>query len=181
MVPGSITDRLRDNPDRQPVSESARRSRRRRRARSATRRAFSTACTHRGATRPTWRSTRTSALAGNQRATLRLEVINLFDNPWYAALASTAQGNANFGRVNAQANYSRTFQLTARYLVLARARRTGGWRPSPPKLAVDTSERRRIRHGRRDTTVAPPVLHSGRRHDEKHWCGRSRSSGARRS
>ena len=55
------------------------------------------------------------SLGGSRRATLRLEVINLFDNPWYAALASTAQGNANFGRVNAQANYSRTMQITGRF------------------------------------------------------------------
>jgi outer membrane receptor protein involved in Fe transport len=52
---------------------------------------------------------------GDQRATVRLEVINVFDNPWYAALASTAHGNTTFGRVNEQGNYSRTFQLTARY------------------------------------------------------------------
>ena len=30
-----------------------------------------------------------------QAATLRLEVINLFDNPWYAAMQSVAFGNAN--------------------------------------------------------------------------------------
>lgn len=41
--------------------------------------------------------------------------INLFDNPWYAALQSSAVGNANFGRVNTQANYSRTLQFTARF------------------------------------------------------------------
>ncbi|MCC7240897.1 MAG: TonB-dependent receptor, partial [Acidobacteria bacterium] len=41
-------------------------------------------------------------LGGSRAATLRLEVINLFDNPWYAALSSTAQGNQNFGRVTAQ-------------------------------------------------------------------------------
>lgn len=54
-------------------------------------------------------------LGGNRRATLRLEVINVFDNPWYQALQSTAQGNTNFGRVNAQANYSRTMQVTGRF------------------------------------------------------------------
>jgi hypothetical protein len=31
------------------------------------------------------------------------------------ALASVAHGNANFGRVTAQANYSRTFQVSARF------------------------------------------------------------------
>ncbi len=54
-------------------------------------------------------------LGGARRATLRLEIINLFDNPWYAALASVSQGNANFGRVTAQANYSRTMQVTGRF------------------------------------------------------------------
>jgi hypothetical protein len=54
-------------------------------------------------------------IGNDHRASVRLEIFNLFDNPWYAALASTAQGNANFGKVSAQANYSRTFQLTARY------------------------------------------------------------------
>jgi trimeric autotransporter adhesin len=54
-------------------------------------------------------------LGGTKRVGLRLEVINLFDNPWYVALASTAHGNANFGRVTAQANYSRTFQVSGRF------------------------------------------------------------------
>jgi trimeric autotransporter adhesin len=54
-------------------------------------------------------------VGGTKRGTLRLEIINLFDNPWYAALASTAHGNAQFGRVTAQANYSRTMQMTARF------------------------------------------------------------------
>lgn len=53
---------------------------------------------------------------GDKRATLRLEVINLFDNPWYASMASTAFGNvANFGRVDEQGNYSRTMQITGRF------------------------------------------------------------------
>ena len=54
-------------------------------------------------------------LGSSRRATLRLEVINLFNNPWYQALGSSARGNTNFGRVTAQANYSRTMQLTARF------------------------------------------------------------------
>lgn len=53
-------------------------------------------------------------LGGNRRVTVRLDVINLFNNPWYAALGSVAHGNANFGRVTAQANYSRTMQVTGR-------------------------------------------------------------------
>ena len=54
-------------------------------------------------------------LGGGRRATIRLEVINVFDTPWFASLASSAQGNVNFGRVNAQANYSRTMQITGRF------------------------------------------------------------------
>jgi hypothetical protein len=49
------------------------------------------------------------------RATLRVEVINLFNNPWYAALQSTSVGNSNFGRVNTQGNYSRLEQITLRF------------------------------------------------------------------
>lgn len=52
---------------------------------------------------------------GSTRATLRVEVINLFNNPWYAALQSTTVGNTNFGRVNTQGNYSRLAQITARF------------------------------------------------------------------
>ena len=43
---------------------------------------------------------------GGKRATLRLEIINLFDNPWYAAMSSVAFGNNNFGKVESQGNYS---------------------------------------------------------------------------
>ena len=46
---------------------------------------------------------------------VRLDVINVFNNPWYQALGSSAHGNTNFGRVTAQANYSRTMQVTARF------------------------------------------------------------------
>ena len=49
---------------------------------------------------------------GGKRATLRLEIINLFDNPWYAAMSSVAYGNTNFGKVESQGNYSRTMQIT---------------------------------------------------------------------
>jgi hypothetical protein len=56
-------------------------------------------------------------LGGSRRATLRMEVINLFDNPWYASLASVAFSptSATFGRVTAQGNYSRTLQFTGRF------------------------------------------------------------------
>jgi len=52
---------------------------------------------------------------GGKRATLRLEIINLFDNPWYAAMTSVAFGNNNFGKVESQGNYSRTMQITGRF------------------------------------------------------------------
>ena len=68
-------------------------------------------------------------IRGDHRATLRMEVINLFDNPWYAALASTAQGNANFGRVSAQAT-TRARSSSRRGTRSSKGGRTGGWRPS---------------------------------------------------
>jgi trimeric autotransporter adhesin len=52
---------------------------------------------------------------GGKRAGLRLEIINVFDNPWYAAMSSVAFGNNNFGRVVSQGNYSRTMQITGRF------------------------------------------------------------------
>jgi hypothetical protein len=54
-------------------------------------------------------------LGGARRASIDLEIINLFDNPWYSALSSTAAGNQQFGRVTSQANYSRTMQITGRF------------------------------------------------------------------
>ena len=47
--------------------------------------------------------------------TIRLEVINLFNTPWYTRLASANFGNANFGQVTTQANYSRFAQITVRF------------------------------------------------------------------
>lgn len=52
---------------------------------------------------------------GSTRATLRLEVINLFNTPWYTSLASTNVGAANFGQVTTQANLSRFSQITVRF------------------------------------------------------------------
>jgi len=54
------------------------------------------------------------SLGGSRKIGVRLDVINVFNNPWYVALGSVAWGNANFGRVTAQANYSRTMQVTGR-------------------------------------------------------------------
>jgi hypothetical protein len=56
-------------------------------------------------------------VGGSKRVSIDFEIINLFDNPWYAALASSAYAptSTTFGRVNAQGNYPRTFQLTGRF------------------------------------------------------------------
>ncbi len=52
---------------------------------------------------------------GATRVTIRIEVINLFNTPWYTSLASTSIGAANFGQVTTQANLSRFSQITARF------------------------------------------------------------------
>jgi hypothetical protein len=112
-VPGSITDRLENNPDDNLYLNAA---------------AFTQAPAGTFGNSPRifpgvyspWRNStdlginKELPLGSSRRATIRLEVINLFNNPWFQALESTAQGNANFGRVTAQANYSRTMQVTAR-------------------------------------------------------------------
>jgi hypothetical protein len=46
--------------------------------------------------------------------TLRLEVINLFNAPWYTRMASSSFGSATFAQVTTQGNYSRFAQLTLR-------------------------------------------------------------------
>ena len=51
---------------------------------------------------------------GSSRATLRIEVINLFNQPWYAALSSTSVSSSTFGLVTTQGNYSRLGQITLR-------------------------------------------------------------------
>lgn len=52
---------------------------------------------------------------GSSRATLRIEVINLFNQPWFAALSSTNVSNTGtFGLVTTQGNYSRLTQVTLR-------------------------------------------------------------------
>jgi trimeric autotransporter adhesin len=111
---GSITDRLRANPDdNQYLNELA--------FSQAPAGTFGNAPrTLPGAYSP-WRNSTDIAvnkdfpMGSERRATLRLEVINVFDNPWYEAMASVAFGNANFGRVTSQGNYSRTMQITARF------------------------------------------------------------------
>jgi hypothetical protein len=51
---------------------------------------------------------------GRSSVVLRVEVINLFNTPWYATVASNALGNSNFGRETTQANYSRFAQISVR-------------------------------------------------------------------
>ena len=113
LLPGSITDRLRANPnDDRYLNEAA----------------FSTAPAGTfgnaprilpGAYSP-WRNSTDVSINkdfrfGSKRGSLKLEIINLFDNPWYAAMSSVAYGNTNFGRVTSQGNYSRTYQLMGRF------------------------------------------------------------------
>jgi hypothetical protein len=116
QVGGSITDRLRDNPADNLYLNPA---------------AFSEAPTGTFGNAPRilpgvyspWRNStdmrirRDIPLGGSRRVSLDLEVINLFDNPWYAALSSVAYSptSGTFGRVTAQANYSRTLQFTGRF------------------------------------------------------------------
>jgi hypothetical protein len=114
LVPGNITDRLRADPNDDRYLNSA---------------AFTQAAPGTFGNSPRilpdvyspWRNSTDLAInkdfpiGGSRRATIRIEVINLFNNPWYAALQSTAAGNGNFGRVDEQANYSRTMQFTARF------------------------------------------------------------------
>ncbi|OLC44445.1 MAG: hypothetical protein AUH43_18700 [Acidobacteria bacterium 13_1_40CM_65_14] len=53
-------------------------------------------------------------LARSLRGLFRVEVINLFNTPWYTSLASTSFGAANFAQVTTQANLSRFTQFTFR-------------------------------------------------------------------
>jgi hypothetical protein len=114
LVGGSITDRLRANPEDNLYLNPAAFT-------QAPQGTIGNAPRYFDGVYSPWRNTTDMALdkqfplGGPRRATLRLEVINLFNNPWYQALGSSAHGNTNFGRVTAQANYSRTMQLTARF------------------------------------------------------------------
>jgi hypothetical protein len=114
LVGGSITDRLRDNPDDDRyLNENA--------FTQAPAGTFGNSPRTLPGTYSPWRNSTDVAInkefpaGGTRRATLRLEIINVFDNPWYEAMESVAWGNANFGRVASQGNYSRTMQVTARF------------------------------------------------------------------
>jgi hypothetical protein len=113
-IPGSITDRLQANPDDDRYLNNA---------------AFTNAPAGTFGDAPRilpgvyspWRNStdmrvrKDIPFGSSRRVSLDLEVINVFNNPWYTALQSTAAGNNNFGRVDEQANYSRTVQFTARF------------------------------------------------------------------
>jgi hypothetical protein len=114
MVPGSITDRLEANPaDDLYLNPQA--------FTQAPAGAIGNAPRILSDVYSPWRNStdmkvsKDISFGSGRRATLSLEVINLFDNPWFASLASSAQGNQQFGRVTAQANYSRTLQFTGRF------------------------------------------------------------------
>ena len=114
LVPGGITDRLRDNPaDDRYLNEAA--------FVAAPAGTFGNSPRILPDTYSPWRNSTDVAInkdirfGGGKRATLRLEIINLFDNPWYASMTSVAYGNASFGQVASQGNYSRTMQVTARF------------------------------------------------------------------
>ena len=53
-------------------------------------------------------------VANGPAITLRLEVINLLNAPWYTRMASSSFGSATFAQVTTQANYSRFAQFTLR-------------------------------------------------------------------
>jgi hypothetical protein len=113
LVPGDITERLRTNPADNLYLNPA---------------AFSTAPAFTLGTGPRILSGLRSPgrwstdlaldkdfrLARAMRGTFRVEVINLFNTPWYTSLASTSLGAANFAQVTTQANLSRFTQFSFR-------------------------------------------------------------------
>jgi trimeric autotransporter adhesin len=114
LVGGSITDRLREDPqDNFYLNKDA--------FVDAPAGTFGNSPRTLPDTYSPWRNTTDVAFnkdirfGAGRRASLRLEIINLFDNPWYAAMQSVAFGNSNFGKVTSQGNYSRTMQVTGRF------------------------------------------------------------------
>ena len=111
---GDITDRLRADPDDDRYLNAAAFS-------SAPAGTFGNAPRILPGAYSPWRNSTDLAInkdirfGGGKRAGLRLEIINVFDNPWYAAMDSVAFGNNNFGKVDSQGNYSRTMQITGRF------------------------------------------------------------------
>ncbi|HVG38439.1 MAG TPA: hypothetical protein VM870_04065, partial [Pyrinomonadaceae bacterium] len=58
---------------------------------------------------------KTTAIFENLRTQFRLEAINTFNTPVFRA-PNTAFGNANFGRITSQANFSRVIQISLRLM-----------------------------------------------------------------
>ncbi len=114
LVPGDITDRLRDNPTDNLYLNPAGFS-------PAPAFTFGNAPRILSGARSVGRSSTDIALdkqirtGGATRLNVRLEVLNLFNTPWYTSLASTSVGAANFGQVTTQANLSRFSQITVRF------------------------------------------------------------------
>ena len=52
---------------------------------------------------------------GGTAASVRIEVLNVFDNVQWAAPASSAFGNSSFGQIRNQANNMRMMQFTFRF------------------------------------------------------------------
>jgi hypothetical protein len=52
---------------------------------------------------------------GNTSASIRIEVLNLFNQVQWAAMASSVFGNSAFGQITNQANNARMVQFTARF------------------------------------------------------------------
>jgi hypothetical protein len=54
---------------------------------------------------------------GSTRATLRLEMINVTNTPWFVGFTTSQSqfGSASFGQVTSQANYSRLTQISFRF------------------------------------------------------------------
>ena len=114
LVGGSITDRLREDPtDDKYLNQAA--------FVDAPAGTFGNSPRTLPDTYSPWRNSTDVAInkdirvGGSKRASVQLQIINLFDNPWYAAMQSVASGNNNFGRVTSQGNYSRTMQVTGRF------------------------------------------------------------------
>jgi hypothetical protein len=111
LVPGDITDRLIANPADNKYFNPAAFSQ----SPSFT---FGNAPRLLPGVRSPWRNTVDLSInkefrtGGSTRATLRMEIINLTNTPWFAALSSSQFGSGSFGQVITQGNYSRLAQLT---------------------------------------------------------------------
>ncbi len=114
LVPGNIVDRLKANPgDNQFLNPSS--------FTLAPAFSFGTGPRILPGVRSLWRNSvdvsmnKDLPLAGSMKATLRVEIINLTNTPWFAALSTTNVNAANFAQVATQGNYSRLAQITLRF------------------------------------------------------------------